>query len=229
MKERIISGVSIDGRPVKIFDQDEELPSEAQILAKKEINGKTAHIPIITKQIGNISGARTERRDYASNPQISEEVATNLNFLSHYKGEKAVSEYLNTQQSRTEGPLEAALRETNEKILVLKREKTRIDADIVKYEAALTDLQRAVGIITGKIQVNGTAVAPKARMGEVRTVIKEILVASPGILKSELLDQLELRGQVRKVADQNVRNAQNKGCVEVREGNCFWVEQQQGE
>lgn len=194
-----ITNVTVDGKPLKVY-LEEEKRSEIEAHTSREIYEKASGIGYQpgTGKFTNISGSRSERRDYITPISISEEVAAKVNFIAKYKGEKALTEFLNSAVDKQVGPIEAARNETREQKRILLQKRQELETDINRCEAAEEALSNAIAIMTGKARIAGNpfqASTPSGRVprGSRHAQIKQILSVGP-MEFSELRSKLEAMG-----------------------------------
>jgi len=224
--EYTLEGITKDGQPIKFYIEEQER-SEIEKVKSQDIRQNSAGVGYAPgkSKFQNISGSKTERRDYIPVKQISEEVASKVNFLLKYKGEKAIGEYLNLIKETQSGAIETALNEAKDALKILLQKEIEIQHEKSKYEALVKSLQEALNIQLGKfspLAPGSQELKAKAKRGTRRQQIKDILLSgqkSKATLQSLLVDL----GMTKGAAYQLIFASEKAGVIEENEGMYSWI------
>ena len=229
-----IEGVTVDGKPLVVY-LDEQQSTEIQRSASREISQKAAGINYqpASGKFGNISGARTERKDIAGSIAISEETAAHINFLIKYKGEEAMHDFLSSANEQKQlGPVENAIHETREKLILLRKKQIELSQEVTKYDAILNGLQDVLNLQLGKTRAvpaltsseNSNQHPVRGGRGWRLDKIKELLLAGGVVAKKEVWRKLEEEQHWnKKDTYAAVYNSIKKGFVEESDGLLSWI------
>lgn len=227
MKEAL-DNITVNGRPLKVYVEEQQR-SEIEKVTGDEIRQKSAGLgyQAATGKFGNTSGAKTERRDYAT-VSISAEVKHNVDFLQKYQGEKAVSEYLNKNRQDS-GTIETAHRDAKERLGLLRREMQTLTMEIVRYESVVDKLEETLQLLSGKV-VDKTAPKPRGHKGasvsrreEVKNFIRTTLQTpmSRKALWQKMIDNGDNKHQAYQAIHIRLKNGQ----IVEQNGLLHWMEQ----
>jgi hypothetical protein len=222
-----LTNITLDGAPVKEFIAEQER-TEIERERVDEIRDKTAGIgyqPAAGKY-QNISGSRSERRDYARSIQISEEAAIAINFWEKHRGARHMTEF-SSVVSPNEGFIEHGLKETRERLSVLRRMMQETQLEIARYEAVEMKMSEAHGLLTGKIKANGNGEAHATKTitpkGQRAQQLKGILMAGP-LTRKDVTDRFESTYGMKRNAVSNLISVSLQAEVIMREGDLLhWI------
>ena len=177
--------------------------TEIERVKRREIHEKSFGVGYMgsTSRYGNTSGERSQARHHTG--ELSKEVIEHLNFLRRSKGDNAVTEYLGQQQRS--GSIESVIEDAKQKIKFYAAEAARAQQEVQRWEAVKSQLEGALGLVTGRAPVptsgvNG-GVRGRAPSRDWQQILKDVM-GDKTLTRKEL--RVAVKAAVPGVQDQNV-------------------------
>lgn len=202
-----LENITLNGKPVYIF-VEEEAQRERDALHAAEVRKQSSGVGYVApaSKYGNTSGTRSQYRNLTSS--VSPETLAHLNYLNEKGGTKAVNDFLTLPKQVDQlGPIEAALKDAEEKMKFYQTQTERAMAERDKFASVAEQLRNALNIIQGK-PVGGVVKQPRAprqvRMqngegyeklprGFWVDVVNELLANGRTIPRQQLLDEMRAK------------------------------------